>query len=52
MLKRLAVTFTMVLAMGLAPSQAMEALALKVLGFSPDGRHFGFIQYGGQGDGG
>ncbi|MCC6949070.1 MAG: DUF2259 domain-containing protein [Bradyrhizobiaceae bacterium] len=37
-----------------APTAASgaEALALKVLGFSPDGRYFGFIQYGGVGDGG
>jgi len=37
-----------------APSSAhaAEALALKVFGFSPDGRHFGFMQYGGVGDGG
>ncbi len=52
MLKRLAVTLAILFAAGLTPAQAMEALALKVLGFSPDGRHFGFIQYGGQGDGG
>jgi predicted secreted protein len=38
----------------LAPSGAIaaEALALKVFGFSPDGKHFGFMQYGGVGDGG
>lgn len=41
-----------VVAAVVSPAQAMEALALKVLGFSPDGRYFGFIQYGGQGDGG
>lgn len=35
-----------------AGAQAAEALALKVFGFSPDGRHFGFMQYGGVGDGG
>ncbi|MEI8153572.1 MAG: DUF2259 domain-containing protein [Hyphomicrobiales bacterium] len=45
-------TLALVLAVGIVPAQAMEALALKVLGFSPDGRYFGFIQYGGQGDGG
>jgi predicted secreted protein len=38
----------------LAPSGAFaaEALALKVFGFSPDGKYFGFMQYGGVGDGG
>lgn len=35
----------------IAPTRAAEALALKTLGFSPDGRYFGFVQYGGQGDG-
>jgi predicted secreted protein len=35
-----------------AGAQAAEALALKVFGFSPDGKHFGFMQYGGVGDGG
>lgn len=46
--------FAAATAVALAPvqAQAAEALALKVLGFSPDGRYFGFIQYGGQGDGG
>ncbi len=33
-------------------SQAAEAAALKVYGFSPDGRYFAFAQHGGQGDGG
>jgi predicted secreted protein len=28
------------------PAPAADALALKVLGFSPDGRYFGFVQYG------
>jgi predicted secreted protein len=38
----------------MAPTSAYcaEAWGLKVLGFSPDGRYFGFIQYGGVGDGG
>jgi predicted secreted protein len=31
---------------------AAEAAALKVYGFSPDGRYFAFAQHGGQGDGG
>lgn len=30
------------------PAPAADSLALKVLGFSPDGRHFGFLQYGPQ----
>lgn len=30
------------------PVLAYDALALKVLGFSPDGRHFAFMQYGPQ----
>jgi predicted secreted protein len=33
-------------------SEAAEAAALKVYGFSPDGRYFAFAQHGGQGDGG
>ncbi len=51
MLARMAAALLVVLAGAAAPAQAYEALALKVLGFSPDGRYFGFIQYGGQGDG-
>jgi len=43
------------LAFGLAaltgsPALAIESLAVKVLGFSPDGRYFAFVQYGGYGD--
>jgi predicted secreted protein len=43
------------LAFGLAvltcsPALAIESLAVKVLGFSPDGRYFAFVQYGGHGD--
>ncbi len=54
MLKRMAA----VLAVGFAtlqmpgPAQAADALALKVLGFSPDGRYFGFVQYGALADAG
>lgn len=33
-------------------ADAADAAALKVLGFSPDGRHFGFLQYGPQWDAG
>ncbi len=33
-------------------AMAAEASALKVYGFSPDGRYFAFAQHGGQGDGG
>ncbi len=33
-------------------AQAADAAALKVLGFSPDGRYFGFMQYGPQWDAG
>lgn len=45
--------FSLLIALLLPSSgHAAEALALKVLGFSPDGRQFGFIQYGGVGDGG
>ena len=35
-----------------AGAVAAEAAALKVYGFSPDGRYFAFAQHGGQGDGG
>jgi len=44
----------LLLVLCLSPSGAFaaEALALKVFGFSPDGKHFGFMQYGGVGDGG
>lgn len=34
------------------PVLAADALALKVLGFSPDGRYFGFVQYGMQAEAG
>ena len=34
------------------PAQAFDILALKVLGFSPDGRYFAFMQYGPQWDAG
>jgi predicted secreted protein len=51
MLKR----FVAALALSLAaltgsPALAIESLAVKVLGFSPDGRYFAFVQYGGYGD--
>jgi predicted secreted protein len=51
MLKRVAAAVGISLAalMG-SPAQAIESLALKVLGFSPDGRYFAFVQYGGYGD--
>ncbi len=35
-----------------SPAQAFDILALKVLGFSPDGRYFAFMQYGPQWDAG
>jgi predicted secreted protein len=51
MLKRVAAAVAISLAalMG-SPAQAIESLAVKVLGFSPDGRYFAFVQYGGYGD--
>ncbi len=51
MSKRIA---AILLAAGLAstPAQAFDILALKVLGFSPDGRYFAFTQYGPQWDAG
>jgi len=47
----LVATLFAVIGAEIAPARAAEALALKTLGFSPDGRYFGFVQYGGQGDG-
>jgi predicted secreted protein len=35
-----------------ASAQAIDIMALKVLGFSPDGRYFGFMHYGPQWDAG
>ncbi len=35
-----------------APARAADALALEILGFSPDGRHFAFMQYGALADAG
>jgi predicted secreted protein len=54
MLRWIAAALVVAAAIALAhdPARSMEALALKVIGFSPDGRYFGFVQYGGQGDGG
>ena len=51
MLKQIAAAMAFGLAalMG-SPAQAIESLAVKVLGFSPDGRYFAFVQYGGYGD--
>ena len=48
-------TILAAMAFGLAaltgsPALAIESLAVKVLGFSPDGRYFAFVQYGGHGD--
>ena len=50
MLKQCVAALILLGSAGFGPAQAAEALALKVLGFSPDGRYFGFTQYGGQGD--
>ena len=49
MSKRIAAA-AIVLVAGLAstPARSFDILALKVLGFSPDGRYFGFVQYGPQ----
>ena len=51
MSKRIA---AVIFAAGLAstPAQAFDILALKVLGFSSDGRYFAFMQYGPQWDAG
>ncbi|MBX9844437.1 MAG: DUF2259 domain-containing protein [Xanthobacteraceae bacterium] len=50
MLKRLALMLGLALT---APAAiAADAYELKVLGFSPDGRYFGFVQYGTEADAG
>jgi predicted secreted protein len=50
MFKRIAVVLAVALAAVLPrqAAQSADALALKILGFSPDGRYFAFMQYGPQ----
>jgi len=45
-MKRVAVMILLVLAVGTQGSMARDAVELKVLGFSPDGRYFAFEQRG------
>lgn len=54
MFKRMTAVLAFAAAVALAPlpASAADALALKVLGFSADGRYFGFVQYGVQTDAG
>ena len=40
------------LALGAPAAMAADAYKVKVLGFSPDGRYFGFVQYGTEADAG
>src|SRR5262245_12566899 len=51
MLKRIVAVLELSLtALANSPANAIESLAVNVLGLSPDGRYFAFVQYGGYGD--
>ncbi len=49
-MKRIGIAYLLALAVAAMPQQALagDGAALNVLGFSPDGRHFAFEQYGTQ----
>lgn len=46
MMKAFAATIFLAFGVAAAPAHAFDTYALRVLGFSPDGRHFGFMYYG------
>jgi predicted secreted protein len=48
MFNRIVAAIALVAGLMPAPARSADALALKVLGFSPDGRYFAFMQYGPQ----